>query len=80
MNILVFAEQRDNRFKKTAFETVKTARTLADQLGGQVVALVVGGNVQSIAPALGGYGAHKILFAEDSKLQGYVPAAYAALV
>jgi electron transfer flavoprotein alpha subunit len=80
MKILVFAEQRDNKFKKTAFEAVKTARLLADQLSGEVVAIVVGESVQSIAPALGGYGAHKVLVAEDGKLAHYAPTAYAKIV
>ena len=80
MKILVFAEQRDNKFKKPAFEAVKTARMLADQLKGEVVAIVVGDNVQSIAPALGGYGAHKVLVAEDNKLARYASAAYAKIV
>ncbi|MCX6145408.1 MAG: electron transfer flavoprotein subunit alpha/FixB family protein [Ignavibacteriales bacterium] len=80
MKILVFAEQRDNKFKKPAFEAVKTARMLADRLSGEVVAIVVGDNVQSIAPALGGYGAHKILVAEDGRLARYAPGAYASIV
>jgi len=80
MKILVFAEQRDNKFKKPAFEAVRTARTIADQLNGEVVALVVGGAVQSIAPALGGYGAHKVLAAEDSRLGMYASGAYARLI
>ena len=80
MRILVFAEQRDNKFKKPAFEAVRTSRMLADQLGGEVVAIVVGDKVESIAPALGGYGAHKVLVAEDARLARYAPAAYAALV
>jgi electron transfer flavoprotein alpha subunit len=80
MKILVFAEQRDNKFKKPAFEAVKTARMLADQLSGEVVAIVVGDNVQSIAPALGGYGAHKVLVAEEGRLARYAPTAYAKIV
>jgi electron transfer flavoprotein alpha subunit len=80
MKILVFAEQRDNKFKKPAFEAVKTARMLADQLNGEVVAIVIGSNVQSIAPALGGFGAHTILVAEESRLAQYAPAAYANIV
>ena len=80
MKILVFAEQRDNKFKKPAFEAVKTARMLADQLGGEVVAVVVGENVQSIAPTLGGFGAGKVIVAEDGRLVRYVPAAYARIV
>lgn len=80
MKILVFAEQRDNKFKKPAFEAVRTARTIADQMNGEVVALVIGGSVQSIAPALGGYGAHKVLAAEDARLAEYASSAYAKLV
>jgi electron transfer flavoprotein alpha subunit len=80
MKILVFAEQRDNKFKKPAFEAVRTARTIADQLNGEVVALVIGGSVQSIAPTLGGYGAHKVLVAEDPRLALYASSAYARLI
>lgn len=80
MKILVFAEQRDNKFKKPAFEAVRTARILADRLGGEVVAIVVGDNIQSIAPALGGYGAQKVLVAEDGRLARYAPMAFAKIV
>jgi electron transfer flavoprotein alpha subunit len=80
MKILVFAEQRENKFKKPAFEAVKTARSIADQLNAEVIALVVGGDVQSIAPSLGGYGAQKVLIAEDRRLAHYASRAYARLV
>ncbi len=80
MKILVFAEQRDNKFKKPAFEAVRTARTIADQLKGEVVAIVIGGSVKSIAPALGGFGAHKVLVAEDPRLAPYASSAYAKIV
>lgn len=80
MNILVFAEQRENKFKKPAFEAVRTARTLADQLGGEVVGLVIGGAVQSIAPSLGGYGASRVCVAEDARLGMYSPTAYANII
>ena len=53
---------------------------LADQLGGEVVAIVIGGNIKSIAPSLGGYGAHKVLVAEDEKLERYASSAYARIV
>jgi electron transfer flavoprotein alpha subunit len=80
MKILVFAEQRENKFKKPALEAVRTARTIADQLNAEVVALVIGGSVQSIAPTLGGYGAHKVLVAEDPRLALYASSAYAKLI
>jgi electron transfer flavoprotein alpha subunit len=80
MKILVFAEQREDRFKKPAYEAVRAARTIADQTNGEVVALVLGGSVQSIAPALGGYGAHNVLVAEDPRLALYASRAYARIV
>ncbi|MBI3578090.1 MAG: electron transfer flavoprotein subunit alpha/FixB family protein [Ignavibacteriales bacterium] len=80
MNILVFAEQRDNKFKKPAFEVIKAARTIADQTGGEVIGLVIGANVQTIAPELGGYGAHKVIAVEDARLGLYSSTAYAKIV
>jgi electron transfer flavoprotein alpha subunit len=80
MKILVFAEQRDNKFKKPAFEAVKTARSIAEKMQGEVVAIVVGDRVQSIAAELGGFGAHNVLVAEDPRLGLYSPTAYAKIV
>ena len=39
MNILAFAEQRDGKFKKSAFEVVQAARKAADGLGGTLTAV-----------------------------------------
>jgi electron transfer flavoprotein alpha subunit len=72
--ILVFAEQRDGSFRKSAYE----ALGLAKSLGGEVHALVVGNNVSSIAPSLGGFGAQTVHVAEDASLQLYWSDGYAA--
>ena len=48
MRILAFAEQRDNKFKKSSFETVKAARDLANQWGAECVALVLGSGVENM--------------------------------
>lgn len=80
MKILAVAEQRDNKLKKTAFEVVRTARTIADQLSGEVVALVVGENTQSVAGTLGGYGAHRVLVVDNPRLKLYSTTAYAKIV
>jgi electron transfer flavoprotein alpha subunit len=80
MKILAFAEQRDNKLKKSAFEVVHTARTIADQTGGEVIALVIGDQVQAIADELGGYGATKILVIQHSKLGKYSSTAYAKVI
>ncbi|MBM4160745.1 MAG: electron transfer flavoprotein subunit alpha/FixB family protein [Ignavibacteria bacterium] len=80
MKILVFAEQRDNKFKKPAFEAVKAARTIVDQIGGEVIALAVGSSVHSIAGTLGGYGAKKVLVVEHARLGLYSSTAYSRIV
>ena len=80
MKILAFAEQRDRKLKKTAFEVVKAARTAADQLKGEVAALVIGDAVQGFAGALGAFGAHRVLAVEDSRLANYSTTAYAKII
>ncbi len=80
MKIIAFAEQRNNKFKKTAFEVVRAAKTAADQLSAELTALVVGGNVSSIAGELGAYGAAKVIVVDDSRLENYSTTAYAKIV
>lgn len=80
MKILAFAEQRDNKFRKTAFEIVTAAKQLADSSGAEVVAIVVGEKVQPIASGLGAYGAKRVIAVEDPKLPQYSTTAFAAIV
>lgn len=80
MNIIAFAEQRNGQFKKTAFEVVTAAKTLAGQLNGTVIAVVVGQNVSGIAPQLGAYGASKVIAVDDARLALYSTTAYAKVI
>jgi electron transfer flavoprotein alpha subunit len=80
MKIIAFAEQRHNQFKKTAFEVVRAAKTVADQLSAELLAVVVGGNVSSIAGELGKYGASRIIVVEDPRLEQYSTTAYAKVI
>lgn len=80
MKILSFAEQREGTFKKSAFEVVKAARTLADQLGGECIAVVVGSGVEAIATDLGGFGATKVLVVDEPRLAYYSTTAYATIL
>ena len=80
MKILAFAEQRNGQFKKTAFEIVKAAKIIADQLNAEVVAVVVGNSIASIAAQLGGYGASKVIAVEDARLELYSTTAYSKIV
>jgi electron transfer flavoprotein alpha subunit len=76
MSILAFAEQRNNVFRKSAFEVVSEAKRLADKLGTQVAAVVVGSNIESMAAELGKYGAAKIYAVQDAVLEKYSTEGY----
>ncbi len=80
MKIVAFAEQRNNQLKKTSFEVVRAAKTVADQLSAEVVALVVGDNVSSIAGELGAYGAKRVIAIDDPRLGQYSSTSYAKVV
>jgi electron transfer flavoprotein alpha subunit len=80
MRILAVAEQRDEKLKKTAFEVVRAARTLADKSGSEAVALVIGHQVQAAAAQLGGYGVDRILAVQHRKLEKYSATAYAKII
>ena len=80
MKILAFAEQRENKLKKSSFETVKAARGIADQLGAEFVALVVGSGVESIAQELGNYGAERVLVVDDPSLANHSNTAFAKVI
>ncbi len=79
--VLTFAEQREGKFKKSAFEAVRTGRKIADELSVQNFALVIGDeNVEKIAPELGNYGAEKVFVVSDKRLGQYSLTAYAKVI
>ncbi|MFH0991158.1 MAG: electron transfer flavoprotein subunit alpha/FixB family protein [bacterium] len=80
MKILAFAEQRDNKFKKVAFEAITAAKSLAASMNGEVISLLIGSEVTGIASILGGYGASKVYTIEDPRLANYSPTAYAKCI
>ena len=80
MKVLAFAEQRNNKFKKSSFETVKAARGIADQLGAECAALVVGSGVEGIAAELGAYGATRVIVVDDTSLAQHSNTAYATVI
>ena len=80
MKVLAFAEQREGKFKKAAFEVTQAARSAADKLGAELITLVVGNNVQKIAAELGAYGATRVVVVEDARLQLYSTTAYSKIV
>lgn len=80
MKVLAFAEQRENKFRKSSFETVQAAKKVADQLGAEFVALVIGSGVNSIAGGLGHYEANRVIVVDDPSLLQHSNAAYAKVI
>jgi len=78
--ILAFAETRDGKIRRVSQEVVTAARTVADALGDEVHALVLGGGgVAAAASELARFGADRILVAENEALDPYNAEAYTTL-
>ncbi len=80
MKILAFAEQRDNKLKKVAFEVAHAAVQLGGQISGESAGLVIGNGIEKAASELGGFGIKKVYIAEDGRLSLYSTTAYARII
>lgn len=78
--VFVITEQRDGAFRKVSFEAVSEGRRVADGLGADVTAVVVGSGIEGIAAELEKYGPDKILVADDSALADYTTDAYTNVI
>ena len=80
-DVLAFAETRGGDLRKVALEAVSAARTLADQVGGEVHAVLVGPDgTAARAQVLAEHGADVVYLAEHAGYANYNPEATAALV
>lgn len=78
--VMVFCEQRDGVINQTSFELLSEGRKLADDIGTELWGLLLGGDVQSLARELGGYGADKVFVVEDPLLEPYTTDAYTKVI
>ncbi|MEX0906742.1 MAG: electron transfer flavoprotein subunit alpha/FixB family protein [Gemmatimonadota bacterium] len=75
-NVLAVVEQRDGALRRISEEVVTAARQVADAVGGQVHALLIGG--EGGAESLGKFGADTVFVASGDSVAGYVPEVFAA--
>jgi electron transfer flavoprotein alpha subunit len=82
MAIFAFAETREGELRKVAQEVVTAARTLADGLGTEVVAAVLGkpGTSAGVAAELGRFGADRVLTGESESFDKYHPEAFTTVI
>jgi electron transfer flavoprotein alpha subunit len=76
-DIVVWAEQRDNRLTEVSLEMLQKATELADTLKGAVSAILIGDCCRSLADKLIHYGAAKVYLIEDDRLGLYQSDVYA---
>ncbi|MDD2521546.1 MAG: electron transfer flavoprotein subunit alpha/FixB family protein [Anaerolineaceae bacterium] len=78
--VFVFAEQVDNQITPVSFELIGKARDLAEQLGSEVVALLLGFQVADLTNELIAYGAQKVILADHAELEQYRTEPYTQVV
>ncbi|MGM7682480.1 electron transfer flavoprotein subunit alpha/FixB family protein [Cytobacillus sp. Hm23] len=67
--VLVLGEVRDNTLRNVSFEAVAAAKTVAE--GGEVVAVLIGDAVSSVANEMIYFGSDRVVIVEDEKLNAY---------
>ena len=78
--VMVFCEQRQGKLMPTDFELVSEARKLADDLGTEVIGLVLGSDCTGMPHEIAGYGADKVVVCEDAHLKNYTTDAYTSVI
>ena len=75
--VYVFAQQVDNVINSIAFELIGKGKDLAEALGTEVTAVLVGSDVAGLANELAECGADKVIVVEDPELKEYRTEPYA---
>ncbi|MFZ0135324.1 MAG: electron transfer flavoprotein subunit alpha/FixB family protein [Desulfobacterales bacterium] len=79
MSVLAIAEQRDGKFRKVTYEALSEGRRIADAMGTELAALVLGSGIEAAAGELAKFGADKIIVADDPRLADYLTDTYTAV-
>jgi electron transfer flavoprotein alpha subunit len=74
--VFAITEQRDGELRKVSFEVISEGRRVADGLGTELTAVLLGSGVDNLAEELKKYGPDKILVADDAGLADYTTDAY----
>jgi len=79
--VWVFAEQRDGELQKVALELLGKGREIADKLGVELTALLLGHeNIDAITKELGAFGADKVLVCDHELLTHYSTDGYTKVI
>ncbi|MGE5632852.1 MAG: FAD-binding protein [Caulobacteraceae bacterium] len=78
--VWVFAEQRNGKLMGTAYELLGEGRKLADKLGVELSALLLGSGVAGLSEELIHYGADRVILAEHPELKLYTTDGYTKVI
>ena len=73
--VLVLGEVRDGALRNVSFEAIAAGKTVSE--GGEVVAVLLGDSVSSLASELVSYGADRVVTVEHENLKAYTSDGYA---
>lgn len=79
-NVWVFAEQRDGLITPVVIELLGEGRKLADEIGVNLCAILLGKDVDSMAKELVAYGADTVYTADDILLENFTTDAYTKVI
>ncbi|MCL5126332.1 MAG: electron transfer flavoprotein subunit alpha/FixB family protein [Deltaproteobacteria bacterium] len=69
--VLIYAEIKAGKIKKSAFELASEGRKLADSLGGDLGAVLIGPGSEQFAPELAKFGVDTVYSIESPELENY---------
>ncbi|MDO5155366.1 MAG: electron transfer flavoprotein subunit alpha/FixB family protein [Eubacteriales bacterium] len=75
--VYVFAQQVDNKLSGISFELIGEGKRLAEKLGTDVTAVLIGSGVAGLVDELAEYGADKVIVVDDPELKDYRTEPYA---
>ncbi|HDI78497.1 MAG TPA: electron transfer flavoprotein subunit alpha/FixB family protein [Desulfobacteraceae bacterium] len=78
--VMTIAEQRDKDIRKITYEIVSEGRRLADKLGQEQIAVLLGADIKDKAGQIAQYGSDKVIVADDPRLEKYTPDAYVEVI
>lgn len=79
-DVFVYVESQDGKIVAVSLEALGAARTVADELGEDVTAVVLGHDVAAVAEAAFDYGADNVLGCDDETLKDFRVEAYGPIV
>ncbi|WP_206810329.1 electron transfer flavoprotein subunit alpha/FixB family protein [Paradesulfitobacterium ferrireducens] len=78
--IWIIIEQRNGQIRKVSLELLSQGRLIADQAGENLVAVILGQNIEGLGGEVASYGADKVILVEDDKLAEYTTGAYTSVL